>query len=248
MEVESNSLHLNRRELLALMGFGFAALTVPGLGTTAMLDAKGGRNMAHELPPLPYDYKALEPYYSEEILRLHHDKHHAAYVNGLNAAEEKVGKMIASGDFALANTIANDLAFHGSGHILHSIFWTNMKPAGGGEPTGELLDMIKKQFQSFDAFKNLFIATSNSIQGSGWGILAYNPMFDSLVVLGAEKHENRTQWGVQPLLVCDVWEHAYYLQYQNRRPEWTKAFIEHLVNWDDVARRLSIAKSARSTS
>lgn len=245
MGVDCNSLQLSRRELLALMSFGFAALTVPGLGKTAMVNAKGGHNMAHELPPLPYDYKALEPYYNEEILRLHHDKHHAAYVVGLNAAEEKVGKMISSGDFAAANSIANDLAFHGSGHILHSIFWTNMKPAGGGEPTGELMDMIKKQFQSFDAFKSLFIATSNSIQGSGWGILAYNPMFDSLVILGAEKHENRTQWGVQPLLVCDVWEHAYYLQYQNRRPDWTKAFMEHLVNWDDVARRLSVAKSAR---
>lgn len=198
--------------------------------------------MAHELPPLPYDYDALEPHYSEELLRLHHDKHHAAYVTGLNAAEEKVQNMLKSGDFASANALANDLAFHGSGHILHSIFWTNMKPGGGGEPSGDLMDMIGKQFGGFEAFKGLFTAASNAVQGSGWGILAYNPMFDSLVILGAEKHENRTQWGAQPILVCDVWEHAYYLQYQNKRPDWTKAFMEGLVNWDNVAQRLKEAR------
>ena len=199
--------------------------------------------MAHELPPLPYDYNALDPYYSEEILRLHHDKHHAAYVTGLNAAEDKVQAMLKAGDFAAANSLANDLAFHGSGHILHSILWTNMKPNGGGAPSGQLYDAVSKQFGSFDAFKNLFLAASNAVQGSGWGILAYNPVFDSLVVLGAEKHENRTQWGVVPILVLDVWEHAYYLQYKNVRPDWTKAFMEHLVNWDNVADRFSAAKS-----
>jgi Fe-Mn family superoxide dismutase len=199
--------------------------------------------MAHDLPPLPYDYNALEPYYSEEILRLHHDKHHAAYVNGLNAAEEKIQAMLKSGDFANANCVANDLAFNGSGHILHSIFWTNMKPNGGGEPGGELAQMIGKSFGGFEAFKGLFLATSNAVQGSGWGILAYRKMDDALVVLGAEKHENRTQWGVTPILVLDVWEHAYYLQYQNKRPDWTKAFMEHLVNWENVSRRLSEAKA-----
>ena len=199
--------------------------------------------MAHALPPLPYPYDALEPYYDEETLQLHHDKHHAAYVNGLNAAEEKVQAMLKSGDFANARAVAGELAFNGSGHILHSIFWPNMKPNGGGEPSGDLADAVNRQFGSFDAFKGLFIATANAVQGSGWGILAYRSMDDALVVLGAEKHENLTQWGVQPILVLDVWEHAYYLKYQNVRPEWTKTFMERLVNWDNVAERLRAAKA-----
>ena len=198
--------------------------------------------MAHELPLLPYAYDALEPYYSEETLHLHHDKHHAAYVNGLNVTEEKIRAMMESSDFANANCFANDLAFHGSGHNLHSIFWTNMRPDGGGDPSGDLADMIAKDFSSFDVFKELFLATANGIQGSGWDILAYYAMDDKLLVLGAEKHENRTQWGVRPILVLDVWEHAYYLQYQNRRPDWTKAFMDHLVNWDNVAQRFADAR------
>lgn len=199
--------------------------------------------MAHELPLLPYPYDALEPYYDEQTLRLHHDKHHAAYVNGLNATEDRIRAMTQSGDFANANCLASDLAFHGSGQNLHSIFWTNMKPDGGGNPAGDLADAINQNFGSFDAFKGLFLSTANSIQGSGWGILAYCCMNDRLLVMGAEKHENRTQWGVRPILALDVWEHAYYLQYQNRRPDWTAAFMDHLVNWDNVARRLADARS-----
>lgn len=198
--------------------------------------------MAHELPTLPYAYDALEPYLSEETLHLHHDKHHAAYVNGLNAAEEKVSAMLKSGDFAAARCLAEDLAFNGSGDTLHTIFWNNMKPGGGGDPTGDLAAAINKAFGSVEAFKGYFLATANSIQGSGWGILAYCKRDDALVVLGAGKHQDGTQWGVKPILVLDVWEHAYYLQYQNKRPEWTKTFMEHLVNWDDVAQRLKTAK------
>jgi Fe-Mn family superoxide dismutase len=198
--------------------------------------------MAHELPPLPYAYDALEPYYDEETLHLHHDKHHQAYVNGLNAAEEQVAKMLKAGDFAGARAACDALAFNGSGHILHSLFWTNMKPGGGGDPSGELADALKKQFGSVDDFRKLFLAATDSVQGSGWGILAYRKADDALVVLQAEKHQNLTQWGVTPLLALDVWEHAYYLKYQNRRSEFTKAFMEHLVNWDDVAKRLREAK------
>lgn len=198
--------------------------------------------MPHELPPLPYAHDALEPHYDKETLTLHHDKHHAAYVNGLNAAEEKAQAMLASGDYAAARALDGDLAFNGSGHILHSIFWTNMKPGGGGEPTGELAAALKKSFGGFEEFKSLFLAMSNTVQGSGWGILAYRKMDDALVILAAEKHENLTQWGVTPILVLDVWEHAYYLKYQNRRADWTKAFIERLVNWSDVSKRLADAK------
>jgi Fe-Mn family superoxide dismutase len=195
-----------------------------------------------ELPPLPYAYDALEPYYDEATLRLHHDKHHAGYVTGLNAAVEQVGKMTASGDFAGAKTAAKALAFHGSGHVLHSLFWTNMKPGGGGEPTGDLAKAIAGKLGSFDAFKKLFLATTNSVEGSGWGILARCPQTGMLAVLQAEKHENFAVWGLVPILVCDVWEHAYYLKYQNKRPDWTAAFMDHLVNWDDVAQRFAAAK------
>lgn len=198
--------------------------------------------MAHELPALPYSYDALEPYYDGETLALHHDKHHAAYVKGLNDTEAKVQAMLAAGDFAGAKGASGDLAFHGSGHILHSIFWTNMKPGGGGDPAGDLADAIVRQFGSIAAFKGLFLATANAIQGSGWGVLAYRKSDDSLVILGAEKHENVTQWGAVPILVVDVWEHAYYLKYKNARAEWTKVFMDNLVNWDDVAKRLKSAK------
>lgn len=233
---------MNRRGFLALATLGIASLAVPRLDQAAHAESEGGSTMPHELPPLPYAYNALEPYYSEEILRLHHDKHHAAYVTGLNTAEEKVQAMMKSGDFAAANSLAKDQAFHGSGHILHSVFWNSMKPGGGGAPSGDLAEAINKSFGSYDAFKGLFLATSNAIQGSGWGVLAYRWLDDSLVVLGAENHEDRAQWGVKAILVLDVWEHAYYLQYQNRRPDWTKAFMDNLVNWDYVAEKYAHIK------
>ena len=233
---------MKRREFIALAGFGIAALSIRGLADLGTAGPKGGTTMPHELPPLPYAYDALEPYYNEETLHLHHDKHHAAYVTGLNAAEEKVQAALKSGDFAAAKVLAKEQAFHGSGHILHSIFWTNMKPGGGGVPTGAPADAINRSFGSFDAFKGLFLATTNAVEGSGWGILAYRKMDDALVILEAEKHENLTQWGVVPILVLDVWEHAYYLQYKNVRADWTKVFMEHLVNWDDVGKRLAAAK------
>jgi Fe-Mn family superoxide dismutase len=195
--------------------------------------------MPHELPPLPYPYDALEPYYDTETVRIHHDIHHAGYVKGLNAAEEAMANALVQGKFDEARTITGLLAFHGSGHILHTIFWTNMRPDGGGEPKGNLAPAISKQFGSFEAFKGMFLAAANAVQGSGWGILAHRRLDDALVILQAEKHENLTQWGVQPILVLDVWEHAYYLKYQNKRPDWTAAFMEHLVNWDNVAERFA---------
>ena len=193
--------------------------------------------MPHTLPDLPYAYDALEPFLSAEQLRYHHDKHHAAYVKGLNDTEEKVKAAQQAGDFAALRALCEALAFNYSGHLLHSLFWTNMKPGGGGEPSGKLADAIKGQFGSFDTFKKLFLATTNAVEGSGWGILVRCPETGMLAVLQAEKHENLTVWGLMPILVLDVWEHAYYLKYQNKRPEWTAAFMEHLVNWEDVAAR-----------
>jgi Fe-Mn family superoxide dismutase len=232
---------MNRREFLCFCGLGLTALAFAD-GFALKEPGKEIRKMAHELPPLPYDYNALEPHYDEQTLRLHHDLHHAAYVKGLNAAEEKLAAMLKSGDYAAVKPVCKELAFHGSGHILHSIFWTNIKPGGGGEPQGELAKAINRAFGGYEAFKAVFLAAANAVEGSGWGILSYRSLDNALVMLQAEKHENLTQWGVQPILALDVWEHAYYLKYQNRRPEWTKAFMENLVNWEDVAERLAAAR------
>jgi Fe-Mn family superoxide dismutase len=233
---------MGRRGFLQLAGMSAVAASLGriGLSATQKGDAK---RMAHELPPLPYPYNALEPFYDEQTLHLHHDLHHAGYVKGLNEAEAQVAAMLKSGDFAGAKAACKALAFHGSGHILHSLFWTNMKLEGGGSPGGALLQAIDGAFGSYDAFKGLFLAATNAVEGSGWGILAYRKMDNALVILQAEKHENLSQWGVTPILALDVWEHAYYLKYQNKRPEWTRAFMEHLVNWEDVARRLSEAQA-----
>ncbi len=233
---------VDRRRFLQLAGMSALTLALGRIGASAPERGRDEMPTKFELPPLPYAYNALEPYYDEQTLRLHHDKHHLAYVNGLNAAQDKVQAMLKAGDYAAAEAVCRDLAFHGSGHILHSIFWTNMKPGGGGAPSGMVADAINEQFGTFDAFKGFFLAATNAVKGSGWGILAYRKLDDALVVLEAQTHENLTQWGAQPLLVLDVWEHAYYLKYQNQRPEWTKAFLEHLVNWADVEQRLKAAK------
>lgn len=193
--------------------------------------------MAHILPELLYAYDALEPHYDGETVRLHHDMHHKGYVDGLNGAEAKLANAIAKSDFSLIKHIERELAFHGSGHILHTMFWENMKPGGGGPANGAVAELIDRDFGSFDNFKKLFSAAAVAVEGSGWAVLACNPNFERLVVLQAEKHQDLTQWGAVPLLVCDVWEHAYYLKYQNKRAAWVEAWW-NLVNWDDVNRRV----------
>jgi Fe-Mn family superoxide dismutase len=195
----------------------------------------------HELPPLPYDYSALEPHYDEATLRLHHDKHHNAYVVALNAAEQKLANARQSGDFATVQGLERQIAFNGAGHQLHSIFWTNMKKDGGGRPKGSLLAQIVKDFGTYEGFMAQFKAAATTVEGSGWGVLALYRTFKKLEVLAAMNHQNQGQWDSVPLLVCDVWEHAYYLKYQNLRPNWVAAFVDHLVNWDDVAERFERA-------
>jgi superoxide dismutase, Fe-Mn family len=197
--------------------------------------------MAYTLPELPYAYDALEPHYDKETVTLHHDKHHAGYVAGLNAALDKMDAARTSGDMAAIKALSKELAFHGSGHILHSMFWMNMRPNGGGEPSGKLGEQIVKDFGSYAAFKKQFIAATNSVEGSGWGILGWQKDLGRLIVVQAEIHQNLTVQGIVPILVCDVWEHAYYLKFQNRRPDWTTTFMDHLVNWDDVASRFAHA-------
>lgn len=199
----------------------------------------------HTLPPLPYAYNALEPEMDEQTVRLHHDKHHQAYVDGLNKAEEELEKARQAGDFALVKHWSREVAFHGSGHILHSLFWQNLSPQGGGQPQGDLAAAIQRDFGSFEAFQAQMTAATVAVEGSGWGVLAYNPVWDRLVILQAEKHQDLTQWGVVPLLVIDVWEHAYYLKYQNRRADFVKA-IWNKVNWQDVAARYANALRLKS--
>lgn len=193
--------------------------------------------MAHELPPLPYDYEALEPHIDGQTMKLHHDIHHLGYVKGLNNAEAKLAEARESGDFGLVKHWEREAAFHGAGHFLHCIFWENMSPNGGGEPSGALADAINSRFGSFDNFSAQFLAAGGAVEGSGWVLLVKNNATGTLDILTSEKHQNLTQWVVTPLLVCDVWEHAYYLKYQNRRAEYLKAFM-NVINWDDVAKRL----------
>jgi superoxide dismutase, Fe-Mn family len=196
--------------------------------------------MAHTLPTLPYDYNALEPYYDETTVRIHHDMHHKAYVDGLNNAEAKLEEARLSSDFSLIKHWEREYAFNGAGHILHTLFWENMAPNGGKGPNEKLTEAINKDFLNLETFKKQFSAAAVAVEGSGWAILAWNPLFEKLVILQVEKHQNLTQWGVVPLLILDVWEHAYYLKYQNKRA----AFVEvwwNIVNWDTVNDRYAKA-------
>jgi len=197
--------------------------------------------MKHELPALPYDYNALEPHYDEQTVRLHHDIHHQGYVNGLNNALDKIAEAREKGDFALIKHWERELAFHGSGHYLHSIFWTNMSPNGGGEPTGAIAEQINKDFGNFEAFKKQMSAATVAVEGSGWGVLAWDRTAKQLVVLQAEKHQDLTIWGAVPLYVMDAWEHAYYLKYQNKRAAFVEA-LWNVTNWDDINKRLADAQ------
>ncbi len=198
--------------------------------------------MAHELPSLAYPYDALEPYYDEETLRLHHGKHHQSYVDGLNKAEAQLVEARTSSDYALVKHWLKEIAFHGSGHILHTLFFENLAPAGQSSPGSKTRNQLEQDFGSFDEFKKMFTTAAAAVEGSGWALLCYNPLFKKLVILQAEKHQNLTQWGVIPLLVIDVWEHAYYLKYQNRRPDYIAAWW-NIVNWDIVEERLVKASS-----
>lgn len=189
--------------------------------------------MAHLLPELPYAYNALEPYYDEATVRIHHDAHHKAYVDGLNNAEGKLAEAREKSDFALVKHWERELAFQGSGHLLHTLFWNNMAANAGGDPTEAIADQINQDFGSFESFKKQFSAAAVAVEGSGWTLMVWNPVFKKLEILQAEKHQNLTQWGAIPLLTVDVWEHAYYLKYQNKRAAWVEAWW-NLVNWKNV--------------
>ncbi|MBM4762839.1 superoxide dismutase [Bacillus sp. B15-48] len=198
----------------------------------------------HRLPPLPYAYDALEPAISEEIMRLHHTKHHQSYVDGLNKAEKEMQKARDNNDFTLIKHWEREAAFHGSGHYLHIIFWEVMSPEGGGKPSGKLLTAINKSFGSFDKFQNHFSEAAKNVEAVGWAILVWAPRSQRLEILTSEKHQNLTQWDTIPLLVLDVWEHAYYLQYKNERAKYVENWW-NVVNWKEVERRFSKASTLK---
>ncbi|XP_055289084.1 superoxide dismutase [Mn], mitochondrial [Moschus berezovskii] len=203
---------------------------VPALGAL-------GSRQKHSLPDLPYDYGALEPHINAQIMQLHHSKHHAAYVSNLNVAEEKYREALEKGDVTAQIALQPALKFNGGGHINHSIFWTNLSPQGGGEPKGELLEAIKRDFGSFAKFKEKLTAVSVGVQGSGWGWLGFNKEQGRLQIAACSNQDPlQGTTGLIPLLGIDVWEHAYYLQYKNVRPDYLKA-IWNVINWENVTAR-----------
>jgi Fe-Mn family superoxide dismutase len=193
--------------------------------------------MNYVLPNLPYDDGALEPYCEGRVLELHHGKHHAAYVKGLNHTLERLEEARAREEFEAIVGLEKALAFNLSGHVLHSFFWTTpLSPQGGDEPGGELRDAIDHSFGSFASFRRQLSHASISVQGSGWGSLAWEPLGQRLVVEQIYDHQNNVAVGSLPLIVIDAWEHAYYLQYQNRRA----AYVENVwkvLNWPAVQAR-----------
>ena len=193
----------------------------------------------YTLPELDYAYDALEPYISTEIMELHHSKHHAGYVKGANAAlkaleEERAGE--ANADRIRAYT--KNLAFNLGGHTNHSIFWKNLSPNGGGEPTGELAEAIKADFGSFEQFKAHFSAVATGLQGSGWAVLGYDHLSGHLIIEQLTDQQGNISVNFTPLLILDMWEHAFYLQYKNVKADYVKAFW-NVINWEEVQKRFA---------
>ncbi len=243
-----------RRDALKTIGLSAAALAAsapflaaapePRPPTTDLKESEiGFKDGKFVLPPLPYDYAALEPAIDEQTMKLHHDIHHAAYVKGANTAVDALAAIAAgTGDATLTGHWNNELAFNGSGHALHTMFWNNLKK-GGSTPSGAFESTIDASFGSLERFTKLFTATAAAVQGSGWAILGYDAISKRLQVIQAEKHQNQTLQSITPILALDVWEHAYYLKYQNKRADYIKAFWT-VVNYDDVAARYAKAVAA----
>jgi len=195
----------------------------------------------YTLPDLPYDYSALEPSISATIMELHHSKHHQAYVTGANTALAGLAAARESGDLGGVNKLEKDLAFNLGGHVNHSIFWTNMSPDGGDKPTGTLASAIDDQFGSFDKFVAHFTAVAMGVQGSGWAVLAWDSLGDNLIIVQLFDQQGNLPAGIVPLLMLDVWEHAYYLDYKNVRADYVKAFW-NVTNWANVQQRFDVAR------
>jgi Fe-Mn family superoxide dismutase len=197
------------------------------------------------LPDLPYDYAALEPHISGRIMELHHDKHHAAYVTGANTALEKLAEAREKGSFDTVNLLEKNLAFNLGGHVNHTAFWHNLSPEGGDRPVGELASAIDEFFGSFDGFQKHFAAAAAGIQGSGWAILAWDSLGEKLVVFQLYDQQGNIPLGVVPIVLLDMWEHAFYLDYVNVKADYIKAWW-NIVSWADATARFERARSQTS--
>jgi Fe-Mn family superoxide dismutase len=205
------------------------------LDRISILIVTGGA-VTYSLPDLPYDYAALEPHLSGQILELHHDKHHAGYVTGANTAVEKLAEARDKGDFANLTALEKNLAFHVSGHLLHSLYWQNMSPDGGGQPEGDLAAAVDEQLGGYEGLKAQMSQVVSTVQGSGWAALSWDSLGQRLVIHQILDHQDNVAGGSLPIFVIDAWEHAFYLQYKNVKGDYVKAFW-NVVNWNDVAQR-----------
>ena len=197
---------------------------------------------AYTLPDLPYDFGALEPHISGKIMELHHDKHHAAYVKGANDTLDQLAEAREKSAFGPLNGLEKSLAFHLGGHINHSVFWPNLSPDGGDKPDGELGAAIDEYFGSFDGFKAHFTANANAIQGSGWSMLVWDTLGQRLNIMQLFDQQGNLPAAQVPIVLLDMWEHAFYLQYKNVKKDWVEAFW-NIVNWPDVADRFERVRS-----
>ncbi len=236
---------MKKREFLQTSAvLGAAAALTGSLGSMNVYAKEQGEGAGplgcystHELPQLPYSYTALDPVIDEKTLLIHYTKHHQGYVNGLINAEKKLAEIRGSGDFAMTDYWTKKLAFHGAGHFLHCLYWDSMTPRSTGKPEGSLAEKIVTGFGSFDVFKKQFEKAAGSVEGSGWGLLAFRPEDKLLFILHVEKHQDLTPWNMIPIMAVDVWEHAYYLKYQNKRGEYLSKWWE-IANWKGVNEKL----------
>jgi superoxide dismutase, Fe-Mn family len=236
----------SRRDFMRVATGVAAAGALSNMVASGAAAQESGQVTEHTLPELPYAYNALEPHIDAATLELHHGKHHAGYVKGLNAAEAALAKVRASGDYDLIQHWSKSVAFNGAGHVLHSLFWKTMAPpdaGGGGEPSGALRSKIDRDFGSFDAFKKQLSTAAAKVEGSGWALLLHRPEDDRLLILQVENHQKLTVWDALPVLCVDVWEHAYYLKYQNRRADFIDAWW-NLINWEQVTANIDVLKSS----
>jgi len=257
---DSNSLSRRQIVLGTLPTVGAAAGVFSGMASSTLFAAdaqavynpikallkESFTNGAYTLPKLPYAYDALEPHIDAETMKLHHDKHHQGYVDGLNKTLKAMADMRAAGgevNTALLTGLQEDLTFNGSGHLLHSTFWATMSAKGGGQASGQVGEAITKQFGSFAAFQLQFSKAAASVKGSGWAILAYEPVGDKLMILQVKQHDLQTVFLAVPLLPLDVWEHAYYLKYKNMRADYIKAWW-NVAHWPAVDAAFQAARKA----
>jgi Fe-Mn family superoxide dismutase len=244
---------ITRRNFVRASGAGAAGIAVAaGMATLSASDAKA-QSRARQLDrltdesgkyavaQLPFAYDALEPVIDAKTVELHYNMHHKPAAAAANKAEEALAKARDANDFAAVKFHEKELAFQLSSHVLHTIYWSNLS-GKGGEPQGDLAKAINAEFGSFQKFKGQLAAATVAVEASGWGLLGYHPSTRKLMILQCENHQKLTVWGVVPLLLLDVYEHAYYLKYQNRRPEYVGNLF-NIISWNNVAERLDAART-----